>query len=83
MKQLPRQLADPLGQYAAVKRENLGGVRDGVLRQPGLLGRDQHVSWSVGSGEIARERHTDDRRDPTPVQRVPLHHDDGPPVARA
>ena len=45
--------------------------------------RQDYISGCVRPFQIARERHADNRRDSTPIERIALDDDDRPSKARA
>src|SRR5207302_8376522 len=68
-----RQLAYPLGQRAAIDRDDLRHVGNRILRQPGLTLRYDDVARRVGQAKIRRQDHAYDRLNSAAIECVCLH----------
>lgn len=71
-----RQLPDTLGQRSSVQSDDLRHIGDRVLGKSCHSRLKQHVAWSVGPAQRARQRHAHDGIDPTAVERVTLYDND-------
>ena len=78
----PGQLSDTLGQFGCVHRDDLRHVCDRIFWEPSHFGLEEYVARSLGPPQRAGQRYAYDGTDPTTVERVSLHDDDGSSEAR-
>lgn len=71
-----RQAGHVVGKGGAIKGHDLRNIRHRINGQSRLAGGEQHISGSDRPLEVAGDRHADDRRDATAVERVPLYDND-------
>lgn len=79
---LGRDSSSAPGEVVLIEGDELGDVRDRVLREAGTLGGKQHVPRSVEETHVRGENHPDHGAKPTPVEGVGLHDEDGAAKSR-
>ena len=67
------QLGHALGEKGAIDGDDLRRIGHRILREARGVRGEEHVPGRPGSGQIARQRHTDHRGNPASIQVIALH----------
>lgn len=72
-----RYTSDAIVKDSPIERDQLRGVRNGRLAEPGITLREENVTGRFGPFQLGGQWDTDDGRDCASVERIALNDEDG------